>query len=86
MTVLPYLCEESLIRVEENSGKANDSLPNINVISTLQYIGMVAGFPMKKCWCSSRKRLQELKQKDETDDDIICKDCKQVYTNDGNLR
>ena len=38
MTVLPYLCEESQIRVEENSGKANDSLPNINVISTLAWL------------------------------------------------
>ena len=47
---------------------------------------MVAGFPMKKCWFSSEKQLQELNQKDETDDDIICKDCKQVYTNDGCLR
>ena len=47
---------------------------------------MVAGFPMKKFWFSSEKQLQKLNQKDETDDDIICKDCKQVYTNHGNLR
>ena len=46
---------------------------------------MVAGFQIIKCWFSSEKRLQKLKEKDETDDDIICKDCKHVYTNDRNL-